>query len=53
MSIEIEVEPGTIGPEVTRSQEVPIVRREPWEEIRGCACGNGVSDTNSPNLAES
>jgi transposase len=34
MSIEIAGTPGTIGPEVTPSQEVPMVRQERWEEIR-------------------
>jgi transposase len=34
MSIEIEVGTGTIGPEVTPHQEVPMVRQERWEEIR-------------------
>jgi len=37
MSIKIEVEPGTIGPEVTPHQEVPMVRQERWEEIRRLA----------------
>jgi transposase len=34
MSIENEVEPRTMGPEVTPRQEVPMVRQERWEEIR-------------------
>ena len=34
MSIEIEAEPRTIGPAVTPSQEVPMVRQERWEEVR-------------------
>jgi len=37
MSIENEVEAGTIGPEVTPHQEVPMVRQERWEEIRRLA----------------
>src|SRR5215469_11100387 len=37
MSREIESEAGTIGPEVTPSQEVPMVRQEQWEEIRRLA----------------
>src|SRR5215831_7132360 len=37
MSREIESEAGTIGPEVTPSQEVPMVRQERWEEIRRLA----------------
>src|SRR5882762_7504062 len=34
MSLEIAVETGSIGPEVTPHQEVPMVRQERWEEIR-------------------
>ena len=34
MSLEIAVETGSMGPEVTRYQEVPMVRQERWEEIR-------------------
>ena len=34
MSLEIEVETGSIGSEVTPHQEVPMVRQERWEEIR-------------------
>src|SRR6266536_2590269 len=34
MSLKIEVETGSIGPEVTPRQEVPMVRQERWEEIR-------------------
>src|SRR5262245_29967705 len=37
MLIEIELEAGTIGPEVTPSREVPMVRQERWEEIRRLA----------------
>jgi transposase len=34
MTLEIAVETGSIGPEVTPHQEVPMVRQERWEEIR-------------------
>ena len=43
MSREIESEAGTIGPEVTPSQEVPMVRQERWEEIRRLAFRERVS----------
>jgi hypothetical protein len=34
MSTEIEHVVGTIGPEVTLTEEVPMVRQERWEELR-------------------
>jgi transposase len=34
MSTEIERVVGTIGPEVTLTEEVPMVRQERWEELR-------------------
>ena len=34
MSTEIERVAGTIGPEVTFAEEVPMVRQERWEELR-------------------
>jgi hypothetical protein len=34
MSTEIERVVGTIGPEVTLTEEVPMVRQERWEEMR-------------------
>ena len=34
MALEIAVETGSIGSEVTPHQEVPMVRQERWEEIR-------------------
>jgi len=34
MSIEMEATATTIGAEVTLCEEVPMVRRERWEEIR-------------------
>ena len=34
MSSEIERVAGTIGPEVTLIEEVPMVRQERWEELR-------------------
>ena len=34
MSREIERVVGTIGPEVTLTEEVPMVRQERWEELR-------------------
>jgi transposase len=34
MSTEIERVAGTIGPEVTLAEEVPMVRQERWEELR-------------------
>src|SRR5215831_20087281 len=43
MLIEIELEAGTIGPEVTPSREVPMVRQERWEEIRRLAFDERVA----------
>jgi len=34
MLLENAIVLGTIGPEVTPHEEVPMVRRERWEEIR-------------------
>src|SRR2546428_8351781 len=42
MSIEIAVETGSIGPEVSPHQEVPMVRQERWEEIRRLWVGERV-----------
>ena len=35
MSTEIERVVGTIGPEVTLTEEVPMVRQERWEDCGG------------------
>ena len=43
MSREIEREAGTIGPELTPSQEVPMVCQERWEAIRRLAFHERVS----------
>jgi len=43
MSTEIERKIGTIGPEVTPSEEVPMVRQERWEEIRRLAVQERVA----------
>jgi hypothetical protein len=43
MTTEIERVAGTIGPEVTLTEEVPMVRQERWEELRqALAAGAGA-----------
>jgi transposase len=42
MSTDLEQQAGTIGPEVISHEEVPMVRRERWEELRRLAVDERV-----------
>jgi transposase len=42
MSTELDTPTGTIGPAITPDEEVPMVRRERWEEIRRLRLVEGV-----------
>src|SRR6266481_9164384 len=44
MSTEGQLEGRTIGPEVISREEVPMVRRERWEELRRLAVDGGGGD---------